>query len=263
MSAGDDPTPTDPRPADSSPTDPSARDRVAAVASVAGVVAGAGLAALVGGGVFAVALGPVADSPAAFAATYVGAYAMVGCTAAAYVLFRGGRAFLDLALPTAADLRDVLAAYLGVAVATAVIAGLAAVAGLPVFDPRGLGDPVAAPVLLTAAPLAVAVGVPARVLLFRNVCQKRLAAVVPAWAAVGVASLSLIAFTLAPFAGAAPTALVVPALALAVASNAVGLVYERSGTLVAAWLLHAALTASLIAVLYLDATGALDLSAAL
>ena len=239
---------------------PTFGDRLAALGVAVGVAFAGGLAAAVSGGFFAVILGPVGDSLAGFAFTYVGAYAMLGLAAAAYVLSRGVE-FLDLDPPTLVDVRDVLVAYLAVVALALLVAGGASLADVPVVHAASLGNPVAPSLLLAAFPLTLAVGAPAQELLFRNVCQKRIAEVAPTWFAVGASSLLMVAFALATFAGAPPVGLVVPALVVAVASSAIGLVYARSGNLVAAWLLHCALTASLLSVLYLDATTALELSA--
>lgn len=133
-------------------------------------------------------------------------------------------------------------------------------AGLPVLHTGALGEPVDPPLLLAAIPLFLFLGVPAQELLFRNVCQKRLDDRFPTWVAIGVPSLLMVVFSLGTFVGAPALGLVVPALAVAIASNAIGVVYARSGTLVAAWLLHGALTVTLLSLLYLDASTALELS---
>ncbi len=242
-------------------TAPSVGDRLRRLVEVLAVSFAAGVAAAVAGGFVAVATGFDGVSLLPFVATYCFVYAALGATALVYALRDGGLDSLDLAPPSLRDVRDALLAYLGVVVAVFLVAAVAALAGLPVVHLAAVGEPVAAPLLLAAVPLSLVVGVPAQELLLRNVCQKRLAERFPPWVAVGGPSLLMVALTLAPFAGAPAVGLVVPALTVAVASNAVGLVYHRSGTLVSAWLLHAALTVTLLSVLYLDATTAFELHA--
>lgn len=242
-------------------TGPTLGDRLNRLVEVFAVSLVAGVAAAVAGGFVAVATGFDGASLLPFVGTYVFVYAALGATALVYALRYGGLDFLDLTPPSLRDVRDALLALLGVVVAVLSVAGVAALAGFPVAHPAAVGEPVAASLLLAAVPLSLVLGVPAQELLLRNVCQKRLDERFPAWVAVGGPSLLMVALTLAPFAGAPAVGLVVPALAVAVASNAVGLVYHRSGTLVSAWLLHAALTVTLLSVLYLDATTAFELNA--
>lgn len=239
---------------------PSSRARLFRLAEVVAVaLAAVGLAALAG---LLIHLTPSLGSFTFgwFVGTYGFAYGTLGVAVVVYVLLRHGRAYLDLSPPSFRDLRDVLVAFIAVVGGVAIVSGAAALAGLPVLHAGSVGDPVDPPLLLAAIPLTLALGVPAQELLFRNVCQKRLGERFPAWVAVGVPSLLMVAFTLGPFLGAPALGLVVPALAVAVASNAIGLVYARSGSLVAAWSLHAALTMALLSLLYLDASTTLELS---
>lgn len=212
------------------------------------------------GGIIVGLVGSSTVSLFPFVATYVLGYGALGASALAYVRIVQNTNALDLSVPSLLDVRDVLVAFLGVVLAVVLVAAVAAAAGLPVVHAGSVGDPVDSPLLLAAIPLSLFLGVPAQELLFRNACQKRLDERFPTWVAIGVSSLLMVALTLGTFVGAPALGLVVPALAVAIASNAIGLVYARSGTLVSAWLLHGALTVTLLSLLYLDASTALELS---
>lgn len=239
----------------------SPRARLLRLGEVLGVFFVASFTALVVGVVARVVGALAAGDAGAFLATYLAAYLVLGASAAVYLLAAPTGARLDLDVPTGEDVRDALLGFIGVVVAVPLLAVAGTVAGLPVVDAAALGEPIDPTLLLAAIPLSVLLGVPAQELLFRNVCQRRLARSFPTWVAVGLPSVLMVLLTLGTFVGAPLAGLVVPALAVAVASVAIGLVYERTETVVAAWLLHSALVVGLLSLLYLAASTALDLSA--
>jgi len=195
-----------------------------------------------------------------FVLLYVGAYGVLGTVAGVFLVTIHGASYLDLRPPSLFDVRDVLVVFVGAVLLTGIVAGVGHFAGLPVVDPGTVGEPVDGTLLAAAIPLATFVGVPAQELLFRNACQKRLAESFPTWVAIGLSTVLMVLFTLASFVGAPILGLLVPALAVAIASIAIGLVYARTESLIAAWLLHSALLVALLSLLYLDATTALELS---
>ena len=172
----------------------------------------------------------------AFVAGYVG-WALAG---AAYLLASGrGRAYLDVAVPSARDVR-----YVAVGLAASLVAFGALQATVTLFDLPAVEHAVAdraggGPAFLALlAVLFVAVNAPVEEFLFRNVVQKRLAEAVSERTAIGAASIVFAAVHLPAYFATDPVAIAVSLAPLAVVAAVWGWIYARTDNLVVPALCH-------------------------
>jgi|GEM_PF-212522 len=188
-----------------------------------------------------------AEGFAGFIVDFLGQYAGWATAVAAYPLVTGRTDFLDVSWPTRADLRTGIAGLAALAGVWALAVGATELLGLPLarhsLDETLSGGGVA--VVATLVVLSLAVVGPVEELLFRNVVQKRLGEALDPLAAVAVAS-GLFALVHLPAYATGGAAAVAAALALlAVLGAVLGVVYERTDTVVVPALCHGCYNAAL------------------
>lgn len=178
------------------------------------------------------------DGFAGFVSVFLGGYAGMAAVVVGYLLLADRRDYLDISMPTRADLRIVILVTSGLLAAWLAVTVGARRLGLP-FAEHALGGTASGPAQLAAiVALVLLVNAPAEEALFRNVVQKRLGEALSRRGAMAVATLAFGVVHVPAYAGAGAAAAVVPLALVTVAGAGFAVVYDRTENLPAAALCH-------------------------
>jgi membrane protease YdiL (CAAX protease family) len=174
------------------------------------------------------------DGFAGFVSAFLGGYAGMAAVVVGYLLLADRCDYLDISIPTRADLRMVILVASGLLAAWLAVTVGARTLGLP-FAEHALGGTASGPAQLAAIiALVLLVNAPVEEAPFRNVVQKRLGEALSRRGAMAIATLAFGLVHVPAYAGAGAAGAVLPLALVTVAGPGFAVVYDRTANLPAA-----------------------------